>query len=442
MTILVHYEDILVPPDRQRQEFDARYLIDLEQSIRETGLLHPLTVELQGDTWTLRAGECRLRAIKKLYESGGEFQHGTELCKDGLVPVVEWSQLTEFQRIAIEVEENIRRRDFNWKERERAIAKYHELRQEQNPQQTMLDTAREINRREVDGGHAAQVSDAIVLVKHLDDPDVAKAKSPKEAMRVVRKKMELIHQAQLARKFDLGKVPHKLIKGDALAALSAMQAEIFDVVLTDPPYGIDADDFGSQSATGHEYNDSRKRWEHVMSVFPEESFRVAKARAHAYVFCDPRMFSRLEVLMCLAGWRVFSTPLVWFKGNGMVPFPKHGPRRAYETILYAWKGDRETLAVRNDCIIRIPSIRELKHAAQKPVALYCDLLGRSARPGDTVLDAFGGAGGILVASNIMKLTATYIEEQDAPFNIAVSRAAVMEIDDGAEEDDGIRIDLE
>ena len=76
------------------------------------------------------------------------------------------------------------------------------------------------------------------------------------------------------------------------------------------------------------------------------------------------------------------------------------------------------------------------------MALYCDLLSRSVNPGDRVLDCFGGSGPILVAANRMRLVATYIEEKEVPYNIAVARSTVKDIDDGAEEDDGISITVE
>lgn len=444
ITVLVHNEDIEIPPDRFRKEFKQDKLDELRRSILETGLIHPITVEPNGtgDSWILRAGERRLRVIRSLIADGLPFRCGSEQVTGGLVPVIEWDKLTERERLELEVAENVDRTDFAWQERVDAIAARHRLRQMDNPKQTVTATASEIQGRPAQGDEITEVSRALLIHKHFDQPGVATARNEKEALKAIQKNAQAVHQAKLAEKFDLKKTPHTLIRGDACAVLPTLPAGSFDVVLTDPPYGIDADDFGTQSATGHDYKDSRKRWESIMSVFPDESYRVTKARAHAYVFCDPRLFARLETLMCLAGWKVFSTPLVWVKGNGMLPFPKHGPRRTYECILYAWKGDREVVVVKNDTIVKIPGIKELKQAAQKPVALYCDLLSRSVNPGDRVLDCFGGSGPILVAANRMRLVATYIEEKEVPYNIAVARSTVKDIDDGAEEDDGISITVE
>lgn len=440
--IIVHIDDIKVPENRFRREFDAKYLADLEDSITRNGLFHPIVCEQNPDDgWTLRAGECRLKVLRRMVEKKVPIRYGIEEMSPGLVPINELLELSPDQRIEIEVEENIRRKDFAWQERVTALARYHELRSRQNPGQTLQATASEVAGKQVRGSPVSEISQAIVLHKHLANPEVAKAKDAKEALKVIRKQAEAQHAAKLAKTFDLSRVQHRLVRGDARTELAKLAPESFDCICTDPPYGIEAHNFGEQAATGHDYEDTKKKWKELLTWLPEELSRVAKKRAHCYIFCDQRNFIELETHMVLAGWRVFPTMLIWYKGNGMLPLPKHGPRRTYETILYAYKGDRETLAVRNDCIVNVPPVRDLKHGAQKPVALYIDLLGRSCNPGDIVLDCFGGTGPILVAANRLRLVATYIEVGEKPFNIATSRANVKDIDDGAEADDGIDIDF-
>lgn len=440
--VYVHASDIKVPEGRFREEFSEVEMKELKESIIRTGLIHALTVEKAGDTWVLRAGERRLRVLKELILAGTTFQHGMYPVPADCVPVVEWNNLSEVQRLAIEIEENLRRSGFTFQERARALARYHQLRQQENPKQSAQQTATELNRKPAQGDEISAITNAVIINKHLNDPEVAKAKDEKEALKIIKKKTDAIQRAVLARTFDVSKTPHKLLKGDASAILPTLPENSFDVILTDPPYGVGADSFGDQSSTGHDYKDSRKSWEAILAWFCDESYRVAKQKAHCYVFCDVRNFERLGTLMVLANWSVFPSPLIWYKGNGMVPLPNIGPRKTYECILYAYKGDRPTLVLKNDCIVKIPGVRNLKVGAQKPVALYCDLLSRSAKPGDTVLDCFGGSGPALVAGNIRKAIVTYIEMADDAFNIATSRVNNQEIDDGAEEDDGIAIEFE
>ena len=435
--IFVHLDDIQIPEGRYRKAFPEQAQRDLGDSIKRIGLLNAPTVERSGDVWTLRAGERRLRVLKGLLEQGLQLRIGDTPFSGNLVPVVEFAQLSPLQRLEVEIEENTVRLDFDFKERAAALARLHEFRTAQNPAQTPADTANEALGRPA----STEITNALIITQHLGDPDVAKTKNSKEALAVIRKKAEAIHQARLAKSVDVAAIKHKLILGDCLAILPTLPEKSFDVILTDPIYGIGANQFGSQSSLGHDYQDSYTTWKRMFTEVPDQLARVAKDRAHCYLFCDPRRFAELEALMVLANWTVFPTPLIWYKGNGMLPLPQHGPRRTYETILYAYRGDRPTKVVKSDCIVNVPAVRNPRHAAQKPVALYLDLLSRSANPGDTLLDFSGGVGTILPAANLAKCTATYIELDEKHYNVALSRASITEIDDGAPADDGIDIDL-
>ena len=439
--IEIKVEQVLIPENRFRRDFDEKKLNELRESILRNGLFHPITVEntgdeILGDQWTLRAGERRHRVLSQLTESGHQIRMGDVTFPRGIIPVVNFKELNELQRLEIEVEETCVRADFVWQERIAALAALHQLRKKQNPEQTITATASEVLGKPAQGSQNTIVSDALIINKHLGIPEVAKAKTAKDALKVIERITTAGHRAKLAASASAS-ATHRLIKGDSLDVLPTLQSASFDVILTDPPYGVDADKFGEMASTGHDYADSKKWFEEeFLKKFPDESYRVAKERAHCYIFCDIRWFERLSILMLLAGWTCFPTPLIWAKSSGMLPFPDHGPRRTYECVFYAWKGDRKTLVVKTD-VIDISSVKNLKHGAQKPVALYCDLLSRSANAGDSVLDAFGGTGTILVAANRLRLTATYIEKEEDAFNIAKLRVSTSEIDDDAVENDGL-----
>lgn len=439
--IVVNLNDVVVPEGRQRREFSREKLDELKDSILRNGLFHPFTVERTGGKLVLRAGERRLIVLRELASAGHQIRVGDIIYEKGFAPAVDYGELNDLQRLEIEVEETCVRADFTWQERERAIAALHRLRQAQNPNHTISATAEELLGRRPEGSQITAVSEALILDKHLDDPEIAKAPNRKEALKRLKKKVEAAHRAKLVAKLGQAKLTHRLLRGDARELLAQLPVNSFDVIVTDPPYGIGAHGFGSMASTGHDYQDTATGWEQMMSWLPEELWRVAKPQAHAYIFCDFRRFERLATLMLLAGWTPFETPLIWDKcGNGMLPFPELGPRRTYECILYAHKGQRRVLAVHSD-VIRIPPVKNLLHGAQKPVALYCNLLARSANPGDSVLDCFGGTGPILIAANIMRLVATYIEQDENAYNIALQRAHEASLDDGAQEQDGIQVEL-
>jgi site-specific DNA-methyltransferase (adenine-specific) len=156
------------------------------------------------------------------------------------------------------------------------------------------------------------------------------------------------------------------------------------------------------------------------------SFKVAKPEAHAYVFCDIDNYHELKKLMQKAGWYVFRTPFICTKPNsGRVPLPDEGPRRQYETLLYAIKGHKKTTAIYPD-VITTTADAGLQHGAQKPVALFENLLQRSVRAGDVVLDCFAGSGTIFPAAHKFKCKAVGIEMSKDYFGIGLQRIADLD----------------
>jgi ParB/RepB/Spo0J family partition protein len=440
----IPWKQLQVAPDRQRQDFDMSKIEDLATSIDTNGIIHPPAVRLRhtedGEPYyALVAGERRWRAMGSLIELGKSIRCGRFVCPAGDIPVLDLGRMTEAQAFETELAENIDRENLTWQERAQAESRLHSFRSEQaaasgQAPQSYAATATEILQRknpEADqavGSAITNVANRIQLARYLDDPDVAAAKSPKEAIKVVRKKLEAQQNAVAAQAFDAlaaGSVPHTLLAGSMEIHMGGLASESFDVLLTDPPYGIGAQDFGEQSGIGHNYNDSEEYFEGLIRVLAEESWRVCRAQAHAYVFCDPRRFEFIKLQFELSGWEVWYAPIIWAKGNGMLPRPDFAPRRTYECILFASKGGKPVKRVAHD-VISISAVRGLQHGAQKPVALYCDLLARSAAPGDKVLDAFAGSGTIFPAANRCKVVATGIELEPANVNICKTRMTATE----------------
>ena len=134
------------------------------------------------------------------------------------------------------------------------------------------------------------------------------------------------------------------------------------------------------------------------------------------------MFCELREMCRLAGWWTFRTPLVNIKPEGgRVPWPEHGPRRSYELCLFAVKGKKTVNTIRPDYFESRLSEGNFGHGAQKPVEAYVELLRRSTRPGDTVLDSFAGTGTIFPAAAELGLNAVGVELESAAYGICLQR---------------------
>lgn len=415
---------LLIPENRQRRIFDEKKLQELADSILSKGLLHPPVVRFDGETYTLVAGERRTRAITSLASIDVGVSCNGISFPPGTLPITLLADLDPYSIREAELEENTVRDDLTWADKARAIAELDSLRRDQARDEGRphfaRDTASEIVGREAVGKELTKVTEALTVAKHLHDPEVAAAKTQKEALKVIQKKAEAQHREVLAANFDLAKTPHTLAHASAFDFAKTLPDASFDVILTDPPYGINADNFGSMAGTEHSYADTPDYGMDCYKLVAKEGFRVAKEKAHIYVFLDPRYWHEISFLFVLAGWNVWPTPLIWNKGNGMLPKPDHGPRRTYEMILFAAKGDRKVLRVAPD-VITCPLVLERDHGAQKPVLLYSDLLSRSALPGNSILDFFVGSGTIFPAANKNKLIATGCEIHEPYYNLAVSR---------------------
>jgi len=431
MTHFTEIENIVVEPTRQRRQFNEKSGQDLQNSIQRTGLLHALVVEEKpGGELVLRAGERRLIAIQNIYDFGGTFCYSGASVEPGMVPYSRWQELTELQRLEIEVEENNQREAFTWQEQAEVTAKLTRLRMMQAetddaPLPTVADIALEIRGSNIGSAHT-KTRDDLILSKHLHDPEVRAAKSQKEAIAVLKKKEQAKQHQRLAE--IVGKEGTRglltCVHADSEVWCKAQPAEGFDVICTDPPYGIGADGFGDTAGglSAHGYADDEDTLIHIMDWFGPESFRLAKPKAHLYVFCDLSWFSHWVFVLSGAGWRVFSTPLIWVKPTGFrTPWIDLGPQRKYECILYANKGDRRVNMIASDVIILQSPGEGLGHSAAKPPALFEELLHRSVRPGDSVLDPFCGTGPVFGAAKALQCRATGVEIDKTFYGTALAQ---------------------
>lgn len=445
----IHLTDIIIKPNRQRQEFLPEDLQQLKSSIEALGLMQPPVLRREEAGWVLVAGERRLRMLAEIFELGETFKHGGKVYEGGVVPFVDIGDLSDLEVEEAELDENLKRKDLTWQEHAAAVSRLHSLRQGQkeaqylqtdsDPEntkmavQTIADTAKEV-RGSSEGVHQETTRREIIVARHLNNPAIAKAKSADEAFKILKAQEEQAKNIELAKAVgatfnaDL----HELTNGDCLEVMRGMLDYVkahpecgFDVICTDPPYGMGADSFGDGGGKldgiEHHYDDSYESWKKLMTEWAPLSYAVCKPQAHAYVFCDPDNFHELRDMMRAAGWYVFRTPLINHKINsGRVPLPDRGPRRQYETILYAIKGKKPVTHIYPD-VLSTNADENLTHGAQKPVAVYQNLLQRSVRPGDRVFDPFAGTGPVFEAANGFKCAAVGCELNPEYYALSLKR---------------------
>lgn len=449
---------IIIKPNRQRQEFSEEAIEELRESIESLGLMHPPVLREEEEGLVLVAGERRLRAISDSFALGVDLVHDgqTFTAEAEEIPYTSLGDLTELEAEEAELDENLKRKDLSWQELAAAHSRLHRLRINQNQAKltdaleaddgsfekmdighTIADTAQELYGRS-DGDYQDKLRKELIVAQHLDNPLIAGAKTAKDAFKILKAQEERTKNVALA--LEVGKTfsvdSHHLYNVNSLDWMRnhilrannqySPPVEQFDVICTDPPYGMGADQFGDGGgkmlAIEHHYDDSPESWRILMQQWCPLSFEVCKPQAHAYVFCDFDRYHELKAMMEAAGWEVFRTPLIVHKRNsGRVPLPDRGPRRQYELVLFANKGRMPCTAIYPD-VISVEADENTGHGAQKPVALYQNLLQRSVRPGMQVADFFGGSGPMLPAAHLLKCYATICEQSPEYYAKIVKRA--------------------
>lgn len=426
----VDIEKIVVPPNRQRREFDPRRITELSDSIRHIGLMHPIVV--QNDGVTLVAGERRFKAIQNIFFLGQGFKCAGTQVFDGQIPAVRLGDLSPTEIYEAELAENTVREDLSWQERAEAVAKLQELRSLQAGKPVgHKELSEEINGVSDGGFQDNKVRQQLIVAKHLANPEIAKAKSVDEAMKILKVREKQKENAAIGATLppEILKSRHRLIIGPFQSADLPLAA--FACTITDPPYGIGAETFSGSGSnamgalSGHTYSDSPAEWKALMYDLGGTLWEVGAQNSHHYVFCDFEKFTELRDIFSGIGFRVFRTPFVMCKTSSVrAPWQEQGPWKSTEYILYAIKGSKACNVSRTDFIL-CRGDENLGHGAQKPVSLYVDLLERSARPGDHVLDLCCGTGTIFTAAHSLKCIATGVEV--SPQNAAIGAKRLEEL---------------
>jgi ParB-like chromosome segregation protein Spo0J len=114
---LVNIEQVIIE-DRLRVEMGE--VEDLAESMATNGVFHPPVVEhipLGGDTFRLLAGGRRMAALTLL--------NSNKVPGFEQIPVTVFDELEPDQRVVVELEENLQRKEMTWQETLAGIVKYH-----------------------------------------------------------------------------------------------------------------------------------------------------------------------------------------------------------------------------------------------------------------------------------------------------------------------------
>ncbi|MCA3238165.1 MAG: site-specific DNA-methyltransferase [Curvibacter sp.] len=220
---------------------------------------------------------------------------------------------------------------------------------------------------------------------------------------------------------------HRLLCGDSTVAESYQQllkGETVDMVFTDPPYNVNYANSAKDKMRGKDraiLNDNLGDgfYDFLLAALTPT---IAHCRGGIYVAMSSSELDVLQAAFRAAGGK-WSTFIIWAKNTFTLGRADY--QRQYEPILYGWPegaqrhwcGDRDQGDVWN---IKKPQKNDL-HPTMKPVELVERAIRNSSRPGNVVLDPFGGSGTTLIAAEKSGRLARLIELDPKYADVIVRR---------------------
>lgn len=190
---------------------------------------------------------------------------------------------------------------------------------------------------------------------------------------------------------------NKIIQGDCLEYMKTLPDKCIDLVLTDPPYGINADKMTMGSGK-HQWDKDVEEWDNFIpdkKVF-DEMFRIGK---NVIIWGGNYFTAYLEPSV---HW------LIWDKLN---------PNMSFSEVEMAWVKEGKRTR-----IFKEYSANQVKlHPTQKPIKLMEWCVANYSKEGDLILDPFAGSGSTLVACKNTKRNYIGIEISPKYVEIANQR---------------------
>lgn len=209
----------------------------------------------------------------------------------------------------------------------------------------------------------------------------------------------------------------QVILGDCLEVMRGMADNSVDLVLTDPPYGIDFQ------------SNRRVKWQQKAKIandkepfvgWLDDAYRILSPSGSLLCFCRWDVQQTFIDAIVGAGFKLKSQ-IIWDKvvhGMGDL-YSEFAPQ--HETILFAIKSNFKFPNKRPTTVIRQMRVSpmELLHPNEKPDALLAKLIDSTTKENDTVLDCFAGGGSTLYAAK--RLHRNYIGIEINPNYVKIAR---------------------
>ncbi|MBV9688974.1 MAG: hypothetical protein JO202_04600 [Ktedonobacteraceae bacterium] len=189
------------------------------------------------------------------------------------------------------------------------------------------------------------------------------------------------------------------VLGDCTKVLATIPDSSLDLLLTDPPYGIDYEsEHREVNPLGKFANDTLEQTLQTLDTALTLAHRKLKENSHVYIFCSWKTDQYMKAIA--AKYFQVKNILVWEKNNWTAGDLDANYGQIHEFIVFAQKGRRHLNGRRDSSVLhfdRVPENDRL-HPTEKPLPLLEYLIEKSTQVGEVVCDPFAGVASTCLAA--------------------------------------------
>jgi DNA modification methylase len=206
-----------------------------------------------------------------------------------------------------------------------------------------------------------------------------------------------------------------IILGDSIKVLPTLKNNSFDLLLSDPPYGMDFKSGwnNKEKITNDKIEDTIVLFENVL----KEVVPLLKEDAHFYLFGNIDFLPEIKPI--IKKYLTLKSILIWDrKIIGMGDLKSYG--FSYDIIYFGYnKIWKDLNGTRDKDILSFNRVTPSAniHPTEKPIDLLEYLIKKSTNENDKILDPFAGGGSTLIACKNTNRLATGIEIDENYFNL-------------------------
>lgn len=179
---------------------------------------------------------------------------------------------------------------------------------------------------------------------------------------------------------------NKTFSGDCISLLKGIEPRSIDLLLTDPPYGMNFQSNYRKTKYNKIENDISLSW---LVGWLVEIERVLKPDAHSYIFCSHHNIDIF--LTAIKKYLPYKNLLIWEKNNTGMGDLKGDFAPQYELIIFCSNGKKKLNGRRDSNILKFKRTGNKLHPTEKPVDLLEFLIKKSTKETEIVLDTFAGS---------------------------------------------------